>query len=145
MADEKLPADAKEFKRECRRYFYYIAEVNRQMDEIRMVDHKMTGVHSVDFARVRTKSGNRTDARIVSLIDLNTELSRRLEETEAKLMYIINTISRIPDPGMRPIIWMLYVQGMRIADVAELYDMSKDYLSQLVSAEMRALFQEEEK
>lgn len=143
MADEQ-PSTAKEFKRECRRYFYYVADVKRRMEEIRMVDHRMTGVHSIDFERVRTKSQKRADARIISFIELNTELNRQLDEAEAKLMYIINTIGRIPDPSFRPIIWMLYVQGMRIADVADLYDMSKDYLSQLVSAEVRKLFPEDE-
>ena len=141
---EGQPATAKEFNRECRWYFYYIADVKRRMDEIRMVDHRMTGVHSIDFERVRSKSHKRADARIISFIELNTELSRQLEEAEAKLMYIINTIGRIPDPSFRPIIWMIYVQGMRIADVADLYGMSGDYLSQLVSAQVRRLFPEED-
>ncbi len=141
---EGTPVTAKEFKQECRRYFYYAADVKRRMEEIQMVDHRMTGVHSIDFERVRSKSHKRADARIISFIELNTELSRQLEEAEAKLMYIINTIGRIPDPSFRPIIWMVYVQGMRIADVADMYGMSRDYLSQLISAQMRRLFPEED-
>ena len=119
---EGQPATAKEFKRECRRYFYYIADVKRRMDEIRMVDHRMTGVHSIDFERVRSKSHKRADARIISFIELNTELSRQLEEAEAKLMYIINTIGRIPDPSFRPI--RLYQRHLRLSDYSLCFRLS---------------------
>ncbi|MBQ8069156.1 MAG: hypothetical protein IJ201_12520 [Solobacterium sp.] len=137
---ENRPSTPVEFKRECRKYFYYIADIKTRMDEIRQVDYKMTGVHSIDFERVRTRTHGNQDARLVAYIELSTELNRQLQEVEEKVLWIINTIGRIPDPSFRPIVWMLYVQGKRIAEVADLYDMSKDYLSQLVSAEIRKLF-----
>ena len=137
---ENRPSTPVEFKRECRKYFYYIADIKTRMDEIRQVDYKMTGVHSIDFERVRTRTHGNQDARLVAYIELSTELNRQLQEVEEKVLWIINSIGRIPDPSFRPIVWMLYVQGKRIAEVADLYDMSKDYLSQLVSAEIRKLF-----
>ena len=137
---ENRPSTPVEFKRECRKYFYYIADIKTRMEEIRQVDYKMTGVHSIDFERVRTRTHGNQDARLVAYIELSTELNRQLQEVEEKVLWIINTIGRIPDPSFRPIVWMLYVQGKRIAEVADLYDMSKDYLSQLVSAEIRKLF-----
>jgi hypothetical protein len=137
---ENRPSTPVEFKRECRKYFYYIADIKTRMEEIRQVDYKMTGVHSIDFERVRTRTHGNQDARLVAYIELSTELNRQLQEVEEKVLRIINTIGRIPDPSFRPIVWMLYVQGKRIAEVADLYDMSKDYLSQLVSAEIRKLF-----
>ena len=137
---ENRPSTPVEFKRECRKYFYYIADIKTRMEEIRQVDYKMAGVHSIDFERVRTRTHGNQDARLVAYIELSTELNRQLQEVEEKVLWIINTIGRIPDPSFRPIVWMLYVQGKRIAEVADLYDMSKDYLSQLVSAEIRKLF-----
>ena len=137
---ENRPSTPVEFKRECRKYFYYIADIKTRMEEIRQVDYKMTGVHSIDFERVRTRTHGNQDARLVAYIELSTELNRQLQEVEEKVLWIINSIGRIPDPSFRPIVWMLYVQGKRIAEVADLYDMSKDYLSQLVSAEIRKLF-----
>lgn len=137
---ENRPSTPVEFKRECRKYFYYIADIKTRMEEIRRIDYKMTGVHSIDFERVRTKARGNKDARLVTYIELSTELNRQLQEVEEKVLWIINSIGRIPDPSFRPIVWMLYVQGKRIAEVADLYDMSKDYLSQLVSAEIRKLF-----
>jgi hypothetical protein len=137
---ENRPSTPVEFKRECRKYFYYIADIKARMEEIRRVDYKMAGVHSIDFERVRTRAHGNKDARLVAYIELSTELNRQLQEVEEKVLWIINSIGRIPDPSFRPIVWMLYVQGKRIAEVADLYDMSKDYLSQLVSAEIRKLF-----
>ena len=137
---ENRPSTPVEFKRECRKYFYYIADIKTRMEEIRQVDYKMAGVHSIDFERVRTRTHGNQDARLVAYIELSTELNRQLQEVEEKVLWIINTIGRIPDPSFRPIVWMLYVQGKRIAEVADLYDMSKDYLSQLVSVEIRKLF-----
>ncbi len=137
---ENRPNTPVEFKRECRKYFYYIADIKTRMEEIRRVDYKMAGVHSIDFERVRTRAHGNKDARLVAYIELSTELNRQLQEVEEKVLWIINSIGRIPDPSFRPIVWMLYVQGKRIAEVADLYDMSKDYLSQLVSAEIRKLF-----
>ncbi len=137
---ENRPSTPVEFKRECRKYFYYIADIKTRMEEIRRVDYKMAGVHSIDFERVRTRAHGNKDARLVAYIELSTELNRQLQEVEEKVLWIINSIGRIPDPSFRPIVWMVYVQGKRIAEVADLYDMSKDYLSQLVSAEIRKLF-----
>jgi hypothetical protein len=137
---ENRPSTPVEFKRECRKYFYYIADIKTRMEEIRRVDYRMAGVHSIDFERVRTRAHGNKDARLVAYIELSTELNRQLQEVEEKVLWIINSIGRIPDPSFRPIVWMLYVQGKRIAEVADLYDMSKDYLSQLVSAEIRKLF-----
>ena len=137
---ENRPSTPVEFKRECRKYFYYIADIKTRMEEIRRVDYKMAGVHSIDFERVRTRAHGNKDARLVAYIELSTELNRQLQEVEEKVLWIINSIGRIPDPSFRPIVWMLYVQGKRITEVADLYDMSKDYLSQLVSAEIRKLF-----
>ena len=137
---ENRPSTPVEFKRECRKYFYYIADIKTRMEEIRRVDYRMAGVHSIDFERVRTRAHGNKDARLVAYIELSTELNRQLQEVEEKVLWIINAIGRIPDPSFRPIVWMLYVQGKRIAEVADLYDMSKDYLSQLVSAEIRKLF-----
>lgn len=137
---ENRPSTPVEFKRECRKYFYYIADIKTRMEEIRRVDYKMAGVHSIDFERVRTRAHGNKNARLVAYIELSTELNRQLQEVEEKVLWIINSIGRIPDPSFRPIVWMLYVQGKRIAEVADLYDMSKDYLSQLVSAEIRKLF-----
>ncbi len=142
---KEYPKTAIEFKRECRKYFYYLADVKNQMMYIRQVDQQMTGVHSIDFTRVRTARSSGNDAKLINFIELNTELNRQLQEKEEKLVYIINTINRIENPGFRPIIWMLYVQGMRISEVAALYDMSKDYLSQLVNDEIHKLFPKEKK
>ena len=141
---ENRPSTPVEFKRECRKYFYYIADIKTRMDEIRQVDYKMAGVHSIDFERVRTRTHGNQDARLVAYIELSTELNRQLQEVEEKVLWIINTIGRIPDPSFRTIVWMLYVQGMRLKDVAVVYDMSKDYLAQLVNEQMTILFPAEE-
>ena len=81
---ENRPSTPVEFKRECRKYFYYIADIKTRMEEIRRVDYKMTGVHSIDFERVRTKAHGNKDERLVTYIELSTELNRQLQEVEGK-------------------------------------------------------------
>ena len=43
-----------QFKRECRNYFYYVEEVRKAMFDLKRMDNKMQGVHSLDFQKVRT-------------------------------------------------------------------------------------------
>ena len=141
MADP-LPKNAVDFKRECRKFFYYLADVKNQMLDIKLLDQRMTGVHSIDFERVRTARRS-NDSKIVTYIELSDVLNQKLKEKEDKLLYIINTINRIEQPSYRPMIWMLYVQGMRVSEVAAIYDISKDYLSQLINDELHKLFPKE--
>ncbi|MBQ9328038.1 MAG: hypothetical protein IJ225_05835 [Solobacterium sp.] len=142
--DDETPKTAMEFKRECRKYFYYLADIKNLMLDIRRVDHTMQGVHSLDFEKVKSSTKkNFRQSGIVKYIDINDELKRQLKEKEDKLLYIIDTIDRIEQPAFRPIIWMLYVQGFRIAEVADLYGMSKDYLSQLINEQIHNLFPSE--
>jgi len=128
-----------EFKRECRNYFYYLADVQNLMLEIKRIDNKMQGVHSLDFERVGS-SPTRHKRQLLKYIHINDELKKQLKEREDHLFHIIDTIDHIEQPSFRPIVWMLYVQKMRLADVAAVYDMSKDYLAQLVNEQMAVLF-----
>ena len=43
------------FKRECRSYFYYLADIRDLMLEIKRIDVKMAGVHAVDLTKVRVR------------------------------------------------------------------------------------------
>lgn len=138
--DNSRPDTPIAFKRECRKYLYYSSDVTARMKEIRRANIWISGKRSLDYKRIQTESREDRDARPSVHIEHRTELDRELRETEEKIIRIINAIGQIPNPCYRPIIWMLYVQGKRVAEVAELYDMSKDYLSQLVSAEIRKLF-----
>ena len=137
--NEGYPDNPIDFKRECRKYFFYLADVKQQMEKIRKLDHRMKGVHSIDLQRLRPQRDFRYSP-IVSYIELHQALDEELKEIEDKLLYIIGTINRIGSPSFRAIIWMLYVQGKRLSEVAAIYGMSKDYLSQLVNQEIWALF-----
>ena len=128
-----------EFKKECRYFFYYLSDIQKLMLDMKRIDHKMQGVHSLDFDRVGS-SPTRHNRSLAKYIHINDELRKQLRERESHLLNIIDTIDRIEQPSYRPIVWMLYVQGMRLKDVAEIYDMSKDYLAQLVNEQMAALF-----
>lgn len=131
-----------QFKRECRNYFYYVADVKNTLLDIKALDHKMQGVHSLDFERVKSSAGRKSwkKSKIVTYIEANNELKRRLKEKEKKIQYVLDTINRMDQPSYRGIIWKLYVQRKRINDVAEAYGMSRDYLSQQISEEMARLF-----
>ncbi len=132
-----------EFKKECRYFFYYLADIQKLMLDMKRIDHKMQGVYSLDFERVGS-SPQRHERSLSKYIHINDELRKQLREREAHLLGIIDTIDRIEQPSYRPIVWMLYVQGMRLKDVAEIYGMSKDYLAQLVNEQMALLFPAEE-
>ena len=128
-----------DFKKECRNYFYYLADIQKLMLDMKRIDHKMQGIHSLNFERVGS-SPSRHERSVVKYIHINDELRKQLKERESHLINIIDVIDRIEQPSYRPIVWMLYVQGMRLKDVAEIYDMSKDYLAQLVNEQMAVLF-----
>ena len=128
-----------EFKKECRNYFYYLADIQKILLDMKKIDHRMQGVHSIDLDRVGS-SPSRHEKSYAKFIYINDELRKQLKERESHLFYIIDTIDRIEQPCYRPIVWMLYVQGMRLKDVAAVYDMSKDYLAQLVNEQMSLLF-----
>lgn len=132
-----------EFKKECRNYFYYLSDIQKILLEIKKIDHRMQGVHSIDLGRVGS-SPTRHEKSYAKFICINDELKKKLRERESHLFNIIDTIDRIEQPCYRPIVWMLYVQGMRLKDVAVVYDMSKDYLAQLVNEQMAILFPAEE-
>ena len=128
-----------EFKKECRNFFYYLADIQKLMLDMKRIDHRMQGVYSLDFDRVGS-CPTRHNRSLVKFIHINDELKKQIKERESHLLHIIDTIDRIEQPSYRPIVWMLYVQGMRLKDVAEIYDMSKDYLAQLVNEQMSVLF-----
>ena len=51
--NEGYPDNPIDFKRECRKYFFYLADVKQQMEKIRKLDHRMKGVPSIDLQRLR--------------------------------------------------------------------------------------------
>lgn len=139
-----IEADRKaivQFKRECRNYYYYLADIKQTMYDIKRLNHKMSGVHSLDFERVRsdTPIGSRK-SKIVTYIEANEALERELQRREGKVQYILDTINRIEVRYLRAVVWMLYVQRKRVQDVADEYAMSRDYLTQQISEELALLF-----
>ena len=128
-----------EFKKECRNYFHYLADIQNLMLDIKRMDNKLQGIHSLDFERVGS-SPSRHKRQFLKYMHINDELKKQLKERQERLFYIIDTIDRLDQPSYRPIVWMLYVQKMRLADVARIYGMSKDYLAQLVNEQMSGLF-----
>ena len=127
------------FKRECRNYFYYLADIKNLMLEIKRMDVKMAGVHAVDLTKVRIRRDPWKN-RLIKYVEQSNSLQRQLQEKQEKVENIINTISRVSLPSFRVIIWMIYVQRKRIQEVADLYDYSKDYMANLIIDLMDEVF-----
>ena len=132
MGEIKNREAVKAFKKECRNYFYYLADIRDLMLEIKRTDHKMTGVHSLDFQKVRIRRDPKK-TYLVSFIEANTILEKELQEKEEKVMNIINTISRIELPAYRAIVWMVFVQRKTYTEVAKMYGVSKVYLAEEIT------------
>ena len=132
MGEIKNREAVKAFKNECRNYFYYLADIRDLMLEIKRTDHKMTGVHSLDFQKIRIRRDPKK-TYLVSFIEANTILEKQLQAKEEKVMNIINTISRIELPAYRAIVWMVFVQRKTYTEVAKMYGVSKVYLAEEIT------------
>ncbi len=127
------------FKRECRSYFYYLADIRDLMLEIKRIDVKMAGVHAVDLTKVRVRRDPWKN-RMIKYVEQRTALQKRLQEKQDQVENIINTISRVSLPSYRVIIWMIYVQRKRIQEVADLYGYTKDYMANQIIDLMDEVF-----
>ncbi|MBR2675853.1 MAG: hypothetical protein IKE28_02930 [Solobacterium sp.] len=132
MSEIKNREAVKAFKKECRNYFYYLADIREIMRKIQRTRNKMTGVHSVDLQRIRIRRDPKK-TYLVKFIEKKTELEKELQKKEEKVMNIINTIDRIELPAYRVIVWMVFVQRRTYTEVAKMYGVSKVYLAEEVN------------
>ncbi len=117
------------FRNECGNYFFYLARIGELNDILKQVMGKMEGVKSIEFDH--PISGNTTlmtGSRVIRYMDRKDELLGQLEEYKSKISYILHTINSFPDPSYRAAAWMVYVQGLSMERVSEIYGMKRQTL-----------------
>ena len=116
------------FKKECRNYFYYLADIRTLQQEMTRLHQSMVGTHSIDLTRVKITS-DRFKTPVVRYIEAKQSLENQMEEAKGKVANIINTIGSVEPSSFRAAIWMLYIQRRTVKEVADLYGLSRDYLA----------------
>ena len=128
-----------DFKRDCRDYFYYVSDIRNIMLDMKRLNQKLAGVRAVDMQKVKVRS-DPWKTKIVSYIEANTILEKKLRLKQEALAEIYNTIGRTELPTFRVIVWMLYVQRRSLAEVAEIFRTGKEYLGNQVIEQIDAVF-----
>ncbi len=117
------------FRRECSNYFFYLARIGELNDMLTQTVGKMEGVRSIEFNRVISgTSSAMTGSRVIRYMDRKDELLGQLEEYKEKISYILHTINSFPDPSYRAAAWMVYIQGLSMERVSEIYGMKRQTL-----------------
>lgn len=118
------------FRKECGNYFFYLARIGELNDSLTSITGKMEGVKSIEFDRVisRNAAARSTGSRVIQYMDKRDEILLQLEEYKDKTAYILQTINNFPDPSYRPAAWMVYIQGLSMERVSEIYGMKRQTL-----------------
>ncbi len=117
------------FRREASNYFFYLARIGELNDALTQIVGKMEGVRSIEFNRVISgPSSPVTGSRVIRYMNRKDELLEQLEEYKDKIAYILHTINSFPDPSYRAAAWMVYIQGLSMERVSEIYGMKRQTL-----------------
>ena len=117
------------FRRECGNYFFYLARIGELNDVLTQIVGKMEGVKSIEFNRIISGTSSPvTGSRVIRYMDRKDELLDQLEEYKGKISYILHTINSFPDPSYRAAAWMVYIQGLSMERVSEIYGMKRQTL-----------------
>lgn len=117
------------FRREASNYFFYLARIGELNDTLTQIVGKMEGVKSIEFNRVISgPSSPVIGSRVIRYMDRKDELLEQLEEYKDRIAHILHTINSFPDPSYRAAAWMVYIQGLSMERVSEIYGMKRQTL-----------------
>ncbi len=116
----------REFRQECGNYFFYVSRLAGLRDRHREIYNRMSGVSSIPMDRISsgTKTSSvRSDTRILNYLERKDSVEQEIAYYSGKIASIVSTIDGIPDPPLRPMVWMALVQGKTIDETAQIYGM----------------------
>ena len=125
----------RQFRSECGNYFFYLSRLGELMDKKRQLTYYAEGVSASDAGRIISVTRQRTRPRVISLMEVRDETDRQIGEYEEKIAFILNTVNAIPNPSLRPAVWMVFVQNRSFSEVAEIYEMKGSSLKRHVYAQ----------
>lgn len=118
----------RQFRTECGNYFFYVSRLAGLRDRHREIYNRMSGVSSIPLDRISSGTDtavNQTEARILNYMERKDLVEDEIRYYSDRIASVINVIDSIPDPSMRPLIWMTLVQGRTLDEAAEIYGMKK--------------------
>ena len=151
MARSKL-ARLDTFKKECRRYFSYQAEISKIDERLRSLEVKMQNVHSPSMQKIGS-SPSRKELDYLRLFAAKEEYEKQRQFYLDRGQWIDDIINAIPSKAYCAITWMTLVQGKSRMELLITYDTSPEYvyktrdqfLKQLLTDEKMELFRQTEK
>ena len=131
----------REFKTECRNYFFYISKINSILEKKRGIEYRMEGVHSIDFQKLPgTKGASNYDCRL-GLMDIKKQLDEQSQDYLNRLEYILDVFNAFPVRAYRVIGWKAYIQGDTVTSIAEKLGVSPDSLLKELKNQVNAALQ----
>ncbi len=124
-----------QFRNECGSYFFYLSRLSELADKKKKLDYIAEGVRASDPARIISVSRRRSVPPVIAVMSRRDETEKEISEYTGKISWILNCISSIPNPALRPAVWMVFVQKKSFSEVAELYEMSAATLKRHVCAQ----------
>lgn len=120
------------FKREARSYYLYQSRIQKLNEELKHIQHQMENVHSPILNRMGAQP--RPDAKDEMLAKLITDKSVVLELQvyyQERMNWLVETIESMASSAYKVLVWMTYVQGKTLQQVAVEYDVSREHLYRL--------------
>lgn len=110
------------FKRECRKYYYYISQIELLNSKIRDINHILTKPNEPKLEVIGQPAKN-VDSKIVSLITYKIQIEKEIEDILIT-MAIIEKLHKLPKPW-NDILWKNLVDGVVVEDLLKEYGITR--------------------
>ncbi len=113
-----------EFKRECRRYFYYVSQLAYLEEQINHINHILTKPKEPRLEIIGQPAKN-VDSKIVSLINQKMQLDKERNDI-LETMEVIERLRTLPKPW-NDILWKNLVHGETVDILVEEFGISRSH------------------
>lgn len=140
------------YKKKCRAYFSYEAELKKAKDELQVVIAQIENVRSPITNRVGGHQSS-FEEKLIPLISQKTEIEIEIRYFQANLDWIMKGLNKISSPAYKAITWQTLVQARNKYDLMVNYDVDPNYvfdmrdkfLQHIMDDEMKKQYEELQK
>lgn len=116
------------YKKECKAYFKYDSALTHNKLELEETEQKIKNVRSPITNRVGGHQIVSTEEKLVSLIEIKTEIEYQIAYYESIMKWIRDVNDAITSPAYRAITWQTLIQAKNKTDLMINYDVDPEYV-----------------
>ena len=116
------------YKKECRCYYKYDKALKKAAYELEDIEQKIKNVRSPITDRVVGHSTVSPEERLISLIEIKTELEHQIAYCHNMMDGIKKVNDNISSPAYRAITWQTLIQAKNRMDLLINYDVDPEYV-----------------